>query len=230
MLVNAEAQSKVIFVDDEPDLRDWFAEELSATFHVKTYGSAREALATIDQSNAPDLIITDVKMPEIDGFQFVETLRLQNILTPVIMISGHCDQYDVAESLKLGISRFMFKPFDIQHLIAESGNLVVQYRLRAIEMELLRFHSLLQEDTTNLLRVYFDRLTELQNYINTLSNVPENVGRGNLKRLTEVIRHEKSISHSKTQLQVLNEMRNELIEASIKANLEAPSFSQKRTA
>ena len=109
---------KIAIVDDEVDMRESIGQWLAlAGYDAQTYASARDALKQID-ANYPGIVITDLKMPEIDGMQFLKKLLAQDSSLPVIMITGHGDVPMAVEAMRLGAFDFLEKPFDPQRLSA----------------------------------------------------------------------------------------------------------------
>ena len=98
---------KIAIVDDEVDMRESIGQWLAlAGYDAQTYASARDALKQID-ANYPGIVITDLKMPEIDGMQFLKKLLAQDSSLPVIMITAHGDVPMAAEAIRLGASDFL---------------------------------------------------------------------------------------------------------------------------
>lgn len=113
--------AQVHVVDDDPAVRDSLCFLLeSAGFAVRTYASAVEFLA-----EAPRLrdgcVLTDVRMPDIDGLTLQRRLAELGNRVPVIVMTGHGDVPIAVEALKTGASDFLEKPFDDQHLLRAIG-------------------------------------------------------------------------------------------------------------
>jgi DNA-binding response OmpR family regulator len=113
------AAAKVLAVDDESDILLIVRTALeSAGMDVRTASNGRDALTTADEF-APDLIVLDVMMPEMDGFEVVRHLR-ENEKTqdiPVVMLTGVSDSQRVKQALDSGVARYIVKPFDIEELL-----------------------------------------------------------------------------------------------------------------
>ena len=109
----------IMVVDDERSIRVSIKAALEGEGYAFTEaGSGKDALAKISKSK-PDLIILDVMMPGMDGFQVLETLKsgssTKNI--PVIMLTAKSDISSVEEGHKLGATYYLTKPFVISNLI-----------------------------------------------------------------------------------------------------------------
>jgi CheY-like chemotaxis protein len=107
----------VLVIDDSEDIRDLFRLALEAAgYRVKVAANGYEGLAVVRESR-PDLILTDISMPQMDGFQFLVQLRsdFEPPLPPVVVCSG----FDVTanEALRLGAVRFVAKPVEAASLV-----------------------------------------------------------------------------------------------------------------
>jgi DNA-binding NtrC family response regulator len=121
-------QQRVLVVEDEEKLRRVVQLQLqSAGFEVDQAGSAEDALRSADRA---DLIITDLKLPGMDGLQLISALRRQNSRTPVVVITAFGSVETAVEAMKSGAADFVTKPFSLDHLLT-----VVQ---KALEMRALR--------------------------------------------------------------------------------------------
>ena len=114
----AEGQ-KVLVVDDEPHILKSLAQYLEMEdFNVATASSGTEALEKVD-SVKPDLVVLDVMMPGMDGFEVLETMRKSdaNAETPVIMLTAKDRSSDVMKGYELGATSYLVKPFNLDELV-----------------------------------------------------------------------------------------------------------------
>ena len=112
--------SRVLVADDNADMRDYVARLLKGRgFEVRAVSDGREALAAA-RAQAPDLILSDVMMPELDGFGLLTALRadpgLQDI--PVILLSARAGEEARVEGLSAGADDYLVKPFSARELLA----------------------------------------------------------------------------------------------------------------
>jgi two-component system response regulator (stage 0 sporulation protein F) len=119
-------------IDDQPGVRRLICEALKQVGYslcVATEG--REALEKI-ASEAPDLVILDIKMPGMSGVEFLKELRRRSIVTPVIIITAYNELDLVEQASQYDAHYFLQKPFDIQqlyrlvHRVLHSGYCQVQ--------------------------------------------------------------------------------------------------------
>ncbi len=132
---------RVLLVDDNADMRDYLARLLGAAHDVEAAADGEAALAAI-RGRRPDLVLTDVMMPRLDGFGLIRTIRADPALRdiPVIVLSARAGDEAKVEGLRMGADDYMVKPFSARELLA---------RVAAnIQLSRTRLHSarLLQEE------------------------------------------------------------------------------------
>ncbi|AZO01450.1 response regulator transcription factor FixJ [Mesorhizobium sp. M9A.F.Ca.ET.002.03.1.2] len=111
------ADNLVHVVDDDVDVRKSLGFLLAtADFAVRLYESATAFLATAT-GNLDGCIVTDVRMPGIDGIEFLRQLRTRGHTLPVIVMTGHADVALAVQAMKEGAADFIEKPFDDELLI-----------------------------------------------------------------------------------------------------------------
>jgi len=114
----------VLVVDDDAGLREFVRVHLELDgYDVREAASAEEALAAVDD-HAPDLVLLDVVMPGVDGWQMLQEMQERHGSIPVIMFSGKVDESTAKEAEERGARGFVGKPFDPQELIARARQLV----------------------------------------------------------------------------------------------------------
>ncbi len=103
---------KIAIVDDEKDMRQSISQWLALSgFETEAYASAEEALRSVGP-DFPGIVVSDVKMPGMDGMQFLKKLRGVDSALPVIMITGHGDVPMAVEAMRVGAFDFLEKPFN----------------------------------------------------------------------------------------------------------------------
>lgn len=123
--VTARTKYRLMVVDDDDEIRSYLRNELSADFHIQECANGQEALQLIFKQK-PDLVISDVMMPLIDGFTLCQRIK-QNISLnhiPVILLTAKADQESNIEGLDSGADAFLSKPFYIEILRRTALNLV----------------------------------------------------------------------------------------------------------
>ena len=109
---------RLLVVDDEATVRELLAATLRfAGFSVTTAATAGEAVAAAG-ADPPDLVLLDVMLPDMDGFEVVRRLREQRTQVPVLFLTARDRQADKVTGLSLGADDYVTKPFDLEELIA----------------------------------------------------------------------------------------------------------------
>ena len=110
---------RILLVDDNPDMRDYIGRLLSPHWMVETACDGLDALASA-RAHAPDLILSDVMMPGLDGFGLVRELRAdwRTRTIPVLLLSARAGEEAVLEGLDQGADDYLAKPFTTQELLA----------------------------------------------------------------------------------------------------------------
>ena len=116
----------ILIVDDRPEIAKVIMIQLSKDYEVHSEGNPIEALAWMHAGNVPDLIISDVNMPEMDGKTFLKHLKASSMFNfiPVIILSSLESSNDRIELLEAGASDFVLKPFNPQELKIRVRNLL----------------------------------------------------------------------------------------------------------
>ena len=121
---------KVLVVDDDSILRTVLKHTLEQQgYQVKAVSSGKEALAAFEQ-DVPDIIVSDVSMPEMDGFEFCRQLRSQpsGQLVPFIFLSAKTDLDHRVEGHSSGADDYLTKPFEMKELVAKMEGLLERSR------------------------------------------------------------------------------------------------------
>ncbi len=111
-------EARLLVVDDEPNIRDLLAESLRfAGFEVVTASDGLEAVAAATRER-PDLVVLDVMMPGIDGFEVVRRLRAEGARVPVLFLTARDDKADAINGLTVGGDDYVTKPFSLGEVVA----------------------------------------------------------------------------------------------------------------
>lgn len=161
---------RLLVVDDEPNLLRAVAAVLrSDRFEISTARSGHEALVLV-AANQPDLIVSDVRMPGMNGFELARRLRStpSYSLIPIVFLTAKSDIDDRIEGFRAGVDAYLTKPFEPSELIA-----VIDSILNRVERTRSAIaHLVGREETEETIRTYDDDLTE------TECRVAEAIARG----------------------------------------------------
>ncbi len=121
----------ILLLEDDKNLRETLVDIFEIQgFEVVTATNGVEALTFLDEV-APNLIVSDVMMPEMDGFEFLKRIKknpqMEN--TPVIMLTANTLQEAKYKGLEYGANDYITKPFDTKELLFKVQNLIKIYRI-----------------------------------------------------------------------------------------------------
>ncbi|GIL02542.1 MAG: sigma-54-dependent Fis family transcriptional regulator [Alphaproteobacteria bacterium] len=126
------SRGRILVVDDDADLLgstcDWLA---ASGFAVDAAAGGGEALAILsaDQARAVDVLVTDIRMPGIDGMALLDRARRLDPELPVVLLTGHGDVALAVEAMRAGAHDFLEKPYNAEHLVAVLDRAIGQRRL-----------------------------------------------------------------------------------------------------
>lgn len=113
------AESKLLIVDDESGVRELLAATLAdSAHHIDTAKDGREALAMLKADLGYHAVLTDIRMPNLDGLEMLDQMRKSNIQIPVVILTAFGDEQKALEALRLGAFDFLDKPWRDEHLVS----------------------------------------------------------------------------------------------------------------
>ena len=113
------AKERLLLVDDEENLRSMLEAALRHDgFEVHPAATGREALDRVAATCEPDLIVLDVMLPDLDGFEVCKRLRTEGMRTPVLFLTARDGTDDKVRGLTLGGDDYLVKPFSLEELVA----------------------------------------------------------------------------------------------------------------
>jgi signal transduction histidine kinase/DNA-binding response OmpR family regulator len=133
-----EGPPRVLVVDDNADMRDYLRRMLEPSYRVETIGDGGAALERMSRET-PDLVLTDVMMPTLDGFGLLAAVRANERTrsVPVILVSARAGEEARIEGLQAGADEYLVKPFSARELLACVGSQLQLARLRLERIRLL---------------------------------------------------------------------------------------------
>jgi signal transduction histidine kinase len=132
-------RARILLVDDNADMRDYIRRLLAAEYDVEAVANGKEALdRALD--NPPDMVLSDVMMPGLDGFQLIEALRAEPTTRtlPILLLSARAGEESRVEGLQHGADDYITKPFTARELLARVGAHLELHRVRQEAAEALR--------------------------------------------------------------------------------------------
>ena len=121
--------ANVLLVDDEVDFVETFSERLNMrNIETSKAFSGKEALKVLKNNQNVEVVILDVKMPDMDGIETLGAIKKRYPLVEVIMLSGHSTVETAIEGMKLGAFDYLMKPCDMDQIIAKVSKAAAEKR------------------------------------------------------------------------------------------------------
>lgn len=124
--------AKILIIDDDINIKSLLEYNLKkAGYKVFSVDNGRSALEHIDNF-LPELILTDLDMPEMSGYKLIEKMNTNNKTRdiPIIIISCKSEHEDIKKGLKLGAKEYIVKPFDPNKLVKKIGEILKNEKIR----------------------------------------------------------------------------------------------------
>lgn len=198
---------KVLLVEDETSLAMILSDTLEAQgFEMRTAHDGEEGLRMFYEQK-PDVLVADVMMPKMDGFEMVRHIRKTDKRTPVLFLTARSAVNDVVEGFELGGNDYLKKPFAIQELIVRIKSLCQRVSMEAEEAEEVK-----SEEQRMKNSMVSDHKGEKDNADSCLL-----IGSYRLNTIEQTLQHdnkEVELSHRETEiLRMLVEKRNDVVES-----------------
>jgi len=155
---------RVLVADDNSDMRHYLARLLSEQYEVETVADGQAALEAV-QTKPPDLIVSDVMMPILDGFELLNALRgnEQTRTIPVVLLSARAGEESRVEGIEAGADDYLIKPFSARELLARvSGRLEIARLQRDRETQLRTSQAELERRVQERTQELFNASEELR--------------------------------------------------------------------
>jgi signal transduction histidine kinase/CheY-like chemotaxis protein len=114
-------RARILLADDNADMRDYVRRLLSSRYDVRVVASGEEALAVLRAESPPDLLLSDIMMPHMDGYALLRTVRSDPALAdlPVVFLSARAGEEASVEGLEAGADDYLVKPFGARRQFGE---------------------------------------------------------------------------------------------------------------
>lgn len=124
--MESKKREEVLVIDDQPIMLKLLEQILKDRYEVVALENGKEALEWMYSGNIPDLVVADLNMPEIDGFEYIQRIRESGFFydVPLIVLSGEESSAERIKCLKLGANDYLIKPFNPEELRLRIDNLI----------------------------------------------------------------------------------------------------------
>jgi PAS domain S-box-containing protein len=131
--------ARILFADDNADMREYVSRLLQTRYEVQTVSDGKAALAAVKEQQ-PDLVLADIMMPVMDGFELLQALRAdpRTRTLPVILLSARAGEEARVEGMDVGADDYLVKPFSTRELLARVGAHLEMARIRREAEEQLK--------------------------------------------------------------------------------------------
>jgi signal transduction histidine kinase len=155
--------ARILLADDNADMRAYLRDLLGPTYHVEVVRDGEEALAAARRER-PDLILSDVMMPQLDGFGLIEAVRADPTLldVPIILLSARAGEESRIEGLNAGADDYIVKPFVARELLARVGALLELTNTRRENEERFRAYVQATSDVVYRMNADWSEMRQLQ--------------------------------------------------------------------
>lgn len=177
MPFNSSGNAHVLVVDDEAGVRDLLSDALRVAGYTVSSAADGMAALTALRNDPADLLIIDINMPVLDGFELLEQLRKKGDNTPSLMLSARGEKTDVTRGLRLGADDYVTKPFGLEELLLRVGAILRRTQAVAIENSILRCGPLLLDEDQHKVFYSDDEIALSPTEFKLLQELMRNKGR-----------------------------------------------------
>ncbi len=168
-------KARILWADDNADMRGYVTRLLGARFDVRAVPDGEAALASA-RAHPPDLVLSDVMMPKLDGFGLLRALRADPELKeiPVILLSARAGEESRIEGIEVGADDYLVKPFSARELVARVETHVTTFRIRRnAKAELQEANDALTRSNADLQQFAYSASHDLQEPLRMVATYSE---------------------------------------------------------
>lgn len=137
---------KIAWVDDEPDILENYQELFSDIYDILTYPTPEDFLESLkDKNKIPSVLITDLKMPKIDGLTLVQKAYAISDSFPVVLLTGFLEKQVMIDAVDIGVYRILEKPIDRNVLASAIDQLLIEHDIYTVRQDIRQITAQLRE-------------------------------------------------------------------------------------
>lgn len=165
------SQKRIFVVDDDPKIGELFATVLGRDgYATRGFTAATALLQAVDEGETPDLVLTDLMMPDVSGMQLIEELRARGLALPVIVMTAHSSVQTAVEAMRAGAFHYLQKPVNLEEMRALLAKALDLYADRAELQEIRRERK--QKHAPSRILGQSDDVKRVRETIEMLADIP----------------------------------------------------------
>jgi len=161
--MDTDKTKTVWIVDDEPDLANSVASNLKDKFSIRVFSDPKAALEEFDHVAHPHVLISDLRMPEIDGHTLAKEARERGVKSKIIMTSAYSEKIDAIRALHVGAFGFLEKPFTVEDLKMMVSRAADAFEELDLYEKVQKVFLEVKEAWKHLSDAYYERIVLLEN-------------------------------------------------------------------
>ncbi len=165
------SQKRIFVVDDDPKIGELFAAVLARDgYATRGFTAPSALLQAVDDGPPPDLVLTDLMMPDTSGMELIEALRGRGLTVPVIVMTAHSSVQSAVEAMRLGAFHYLQKPVNLEEMRALLAKALDLYADKAELQEIKRERK--QKNSPSRILGTSDEVQQVRDTIETLADIP----------------------------------------------------------
>ncbi len=165
------SQKRIYVVDDDPKIGELFAKVLGRDgYATQGFTSAEPLLQACDDGRPPDLVLTDLMMPDVSGMELIEALRQRGLTIPVIVMTAHSSVQTAVEAMRLGAFHYLQKPVNLEEMRALLAKALDLYEDKKELQEIKQTRK--KENSVAKIIGSSDEVQAVRDTIETLKDIP----------------------------------------------------------
>src|SRR5690606_25934101 len=168
------SKKTIFIVDDDPKIGELFATVLRRDgYDAHAFVSPVALLETVDDEAAPDLILTDLMMPEMTGIQLLDEIRSRDLTLPIIVMTAHSSVQTAVEAMRLGAFHYLQKPVNLEEMRALLSKALDLYSDR-VELRQIKRAQKKAHDVQKIVGTS-PEIEKVRETVETLSDIPNTI-------------------------------------------------------